>query len=138
MGRIMRLAAARFALFIAALLAIATFAHADAPAPVYSSWQMLGRLASDISVTNTSAATALPTGGGVTAEICNQGSTDAYVSFGAANTVSTTAATGAWIKASTCRAFNINPYPGTNFSYVAAITASSTTTLYVETGNGNW
>ena len=112
-------------------------AQADPGAQTYHSWQSLGRLASPISVTNTSATTALPAGG-LTAEVCNQGSTDAYVSLGVDNTVTTTATTGTWIKASTCTAFNLKPEPGTTYADIAAITASSTTTLYVEVGNGNW
>jgi hypothetical protein len=120
-----------------AALFLAGAAHADPGGPTYHSWQSLGRLASPISVTNSSAATALPVGG-LTAEVCNQGTTDAYVTLGTANTITTSATTGTWIKNGTCSALNLQPSPGTKYTYIAAITASSTTTLYVEVGNGNW
>lgn len=130
----------RAAVLIAGLIAgalMAVTAAADPGGPVYQSWQMLGRLASAVSVTGTSAATALPAGG-LTARICNLGSVDAYVTLGTGDTVTTTATTGSWVKQATCMAYALRPVPGLTYSYVAAITASSTTTLYVEVGNGNW
>jgi hypothetical protein len=115
----------------------AAAAVADPGGPVYQSWQLLGRLASAISVIDTSAATALPAGG-LSARICNLGSVEAYVTLGTGNTVVTTATAGSWVKQGTCMAYALRPVPGLTYSYIAAITASSTTTLYVEVGNGNW
>ena len=119
-----------------ALLFGGVTASADPGAPTYSSWQSLGRLATPITATSTTAATALPTGG-LTAQVCNQGSVDAYVTLGTTSGVTTDATTGSWIKNGTCTPFNLRPLPNITYTYIAAITASSTTTLYVEVGLGN-
>jgi hypothetical protein len=95
-------------------------------------WASQGRISS-INVTGTTGATALP-GVGLIAWICNTGSNDAYLAFGPSS-VTVTVANGSWLKAGTCWAYDLLPF-GTLFPYVATITASSTTTLYVETGIG--
>lgn len=108
-------------------------AQQSAPTKVSESWFPQGRI-SNISVTNSSAATALPTSGFV-AKICNTGTNDAYLAFGAANTVTVSTANGSLLTAGWCWGYDLRAFGNVSL-YVAAITASSTTTLYVETGSG--
>jgi len=123
---------------LAAVALAALLAAQPARAQVVSlAWTPSGRLAAAINVTNASGATALPSGGHV-AWLCNIGSNDAYVAFGTSNSVSTTATAGSWLKQGKCANYNLYPYGngGLIYTYIAAITASSTTTIAVETGDG--
>ena len=108
------------------------------PAKVQQPWYQQGKISGGISVSNTSGATALPVSSGFTAWICNTGSNDAYLAFGSSNAVVATTTGSSWLKASTCANYDLFPSTGITapFSYIAAITASSTTTLAVETGSG--
>lgn len=97
-----------------------------------NNWAPVGGPAA-LSVTNATGNVALPSIG-PTALVCNKGSADVFVKLGAANTV-TAAVTDYWIKSSKCQIYNLKPF-GVQFTYLAAITASSTATLYIETGYG--
>lgn len=120
---------------------IALFALAPAFAQVgygkvESPWFQQGKISAGISVSASSSPTALPSAG-LVAWICNTGSTDAYLAFGRDNTVAATVNGSTWLKAGTCGNYDLLPFSGTKFSFVAAITATSTTTLTVETGIGS-
>ena len=116
------------------LLPFAAYAQTDA-APVQQGWYSQGR-AANLSVSTASANEALPTNG-FSAKLCNAGANDAYVGFGADNTAAATVAGSSFIKAGYCATFALKANQGaTRAAYVAAITNSSTTTLYVETGAG--
>lgn len=127
----------KLALIAALSIPQAPAAIAQGTANVSATWFTQGRLASNVSVTNSSARTLLPTSGLIT-WVCNVGTTnDAFIAFGG-STVSVTATTGTWLKAGTCGGYSLVPVSsgGTRAGYIAAITASSTTTLRVETGSG--
>lgn len=124
------------------LAAAAIAAVAILPSPAVSQgaygkveqpWFMQGKISGGVSVGSSSAATALPAAGQVAA-ICNTGSVDASLAFGADNTVAAVLATSTTLKAGACRSYDLLPF-GVLFKYVAAISASSTT-LTVETGIG--
>ncbi len=112
--------------------------------PTYHSWIMVGKLNSPMAVTGTTSYVQLPpaisgtTGSrGLTARICNVGSGDAYLTFGVDNTVLATINTGSWLRSGSCLPYNLQPFAGTSYSYLAAITnGADTASLYVETGMG--
>lgn len=121
---------------LALLLASPVLAQNDAPAKVEQPWFMLNKLSSPISVAATTSASALPSGG-LILWACNTGSNDAYLSFGRSNTISVTIATGTWLKAATCAAYDLFPIgASTPYTYVATIGSGGVTTVYVETGIG--
>lgn len=126
------------AVFAAALLFLAG-RNADAQSATaistYHAWNPMGRAA--LSVSNTSSNVALPSAGAlnVVAEVCNTGAVDAYAALGTSSSVTATTAAGTWVKAGNCVEYPTN-FSGTTYTYLAAITASSTTTLYIETGIG--
>ena len=114
--------------------AIAQNAAPEAP-PVASSWLPEGKISGGVSVTNSSSATALPTGGDQI-WVCNTGATnDAYIGFGG-SAVSAATTLSSWLKAGTCWTYNRRLATGNLAGYIAALTSSSTTTLTVETGIG--
>lgn len=132
------------AALLAAAVALAGLAGVDrssaqAQAPnVTVSWLPLGKIAAGVSVTTSSAATALPTTGGSTLYIFNSGSQDAFVAVGGSSvTASATAGGSTLIKAGTCANVSRLNASGQVQAYIAAITASSTTTLAVESGIGS-
>lgn len=127
-----RIAAALFACLFSISAAIA---QALQPIPIASVWLPQGRISS-ISVTTSSAATALPTTG-LTAWLCNTGSNDAFLAFGIANTITATVAAGSRLAAGGCGAYPLAPRAGVAYTYVAAIGSGGSTTIYVETGLGN-
>jgi len=127
------------AILLSGLLAAALFvsplrAQVDTPIKTAQVWQQQGRLAAAVSVTSASAATALPTTGFI-GFVCNLGSVDAAIAFGT-SAVTTTATTGARLLAGQCGAYDLKPGSAAKATHIAAITAASTTTLYVETGQG--
>lgn len=126
-----RLTALALAFALSATAALAQ--SAGGGSPVYTAWYPTGR--ATLSVSSTSASVALPSSG-PTAEICNQGATDAYLLFGLVPATTVTTSTGWLIQAGNCIAYNMKP-ASTLYTYVAAITAASTTTLYIETGQGS-
>lgn len=81
-----------------------------------------------ISVTNSSSRVTLVSGG-TTVKIQNVGTTEAFIAFGSATIVATTSNDS--VPAGSCAVYNVAPSQS-----VAAITASSTTTLRVSQGNG--
>jgi len=81
-----------------------------------------------LSVSNSSSRVALPTSG-PTALIVNTGANTAYLAFGSSSV--TAATTGILLSPGCSTAFNVNGQ-----TYIAAITASSTTTLSVTSGSG--
>jgi len=100
---------------------------------VFQNWYPTGNSPS-VSISGTSTAHLFPSTG-PTARICNNGSVDAYVNpYGVDNTVTATTS-GYWIKATTCQVFNLKPAT-VQYTYWAAITGGSSTTFYVETGQG--
>jgi len=120
-------------LAIAAALAILSspaFAQAT-PSPTVN-WAP-GAAPATLAVTGTSANVAFPSIG-PSALICNKGTADVYLAFGIDNTVTATTS-GFWLKASKCQVYALRPF-GVLFTYLAAITASSTASLYIETGLG--
>lgn len=123
----------------ALLLAVLVYGNAYAQQQSVNTqpvWYSQGRLSSPVDVTTSSAATALPAGG-FAVLLCNTGSADAYVAFGTTNAVTATTAASSWLKAGACAAYNRSPVTGTVYQYVAAITASGSTSLYVESGAGS-
>lgn len=124
-----------FAAFMGVMLQVtAAFAQGQGGgSPVYQNWFPVGTPAT-LSVTTASARVALPTGG-LTARVCNTGSTDAYVVLGADNTVVATTAAGSLLGLGKCQPFNLVPF-STRYTYIAAITGSSSTTLRIEAGLG--
>lgn len=101
---------------------------------VETPWFQQGKISGGISVSGTSSATALPAIG-LIAWVCNTGANDAYLAFGTANTVAATVNSSSWLKAGTCGNYDLFAFKSLS-TFVAAITASSTTTLAVETGTG--
>lgn len=99
------------------------------PLPIGGGFVQSARIA-DISVTNTTQNEAF----GVTANtarVCNSGATNtAYVALGG-STITVTSSNGFPITAGTCA--NLS---AVGFTYIAAITASSTTTLQISLGSG--
>jgi hypothetical protein len=132
-----------------AAAALVSFAMLAAPVQAQKSstygkveqpWYPQGKISGGISVSGTSAATALPAAG-LVAWVCNTGSTnDAYLAFGGSSIAAVVAGTtgnGTWLKASTCAPYDLfPPFASAPNTYIAAITSSSTTTLTVETGIG--
>lgn len=122
---------------IFAIAAAITMALLASPAMAQASqsptinWAPVG--IASLSVSTSSANVAMPSIG-PSALICNKGSADVYLAFGTNNTVAATTS-GFWLKASKCQVYALRPF-GTLFTYLAAITASSTATLYIETGLG--
>lgn len=112
----------------------AAFAQPASYAKVQTPWYQQGKISGGVAVTNSSAATALPAAG-LTAWICNTGSNDAYLAFGTSNAVTATTTGSSWLKSGTCGSYDLNPL-FTTFTWMASLTASSTTTLTVETGLG--
>jgi hypothetical protein len=98
------------------------------PMPIGGGFIQIAR-AADFSVTNTTANEALGTVAN-TARVCNIGSNTGYVAFGGSS-VTVTAANGFPIIAGTCA--NLS---AVGYTYIAAITASSTTTLQISLGSG--
>src|SRR5579859_7235155 len=122
----------------AALIAGLSLGHAHAqPIPVAQAWNPQGKLASPVSVSNSSSVTQLPASGNV-AWLCNTGSVDAYVAFGTTNSIAATATGSSWLKAGTCGSYLLWPLGPSNngivYTYVAMITATGTTSVNVETG----
>jgi len=102
---------------------------------VEPTWFQQGKISGGISVTNSSARTALPAAGFV-AWVCNTGSNDAYLAFGDVTVVGTVTGSS-WLKAGTCGNYDLfPPFNAAKAGYVAALTGSSTTTLTIETGLG--
>jgi hypothetical protein len=108
------------------------------PGKVEQLWFMQGKISGGVSVSNSSAPTALPASG-FAAWVCNTGSNDAYLSFGPTNAVTAAVGTSSWLKAGGCATYDLFPASGiaAPFKFVAAITATSTTALTVETGMGS-
>lgn len=99
------------------------------PLPIGGGFIQTARIA-DISVTNTTQNEALGVAAN-TARVCNSGTTNtAYVALGG-STITVTASNGFPISAGTCA--NLS---AVGFTYIAAITASSTTTLQISLGSG--
>jgi hypothetical protein len=98
---------------------------------MFSNWSGTGE--TPLSASSVSANVALPSGG-LTLRVCNQGNVDAYVKLGTAITI-TAALTDTWIPAGTCQALNLKPF-NTQYTYLAGITASGSTTLRAEAGLG--
>ena len=125
----------RFLLALAGLLFVAevAFAQVGGGTPVYQSWFPTGNSPS-VSATTSSTAHLFPSTG-PSARICNTGSQAAYINpFGINNTVAATT-NSYWLAPAACQTYNLKPST-TQYTYWAAITASSSTTLYVETGLG--
>jgi hypothetical protein len=100
-------------------------------------WQSTGRLPSATSVTATPATTQLPTGNGNVVWVCNVGVQDAYIAVGGSS-ITVSATTGTWLKAGTCGTYDLQPLSASQpiYGYIAAVTATSTTNLEIETGLG--
>jgi hypothetical protein len=99
-------------------------------------WYQQGKISGGAAVTSASSRTALPTIG-LLAWVCNTGANDAYVAFGDV-TVTATATGSSWLKSGACATYDLFPFfNASRANYIAAITASSTTTLTVETGIGS-
>jgi hypothetical protein len=98
----------------------------------YTNWAPVGRASLTAGVATSRVA--LPSIG-PTAIICNQdGAIDAFIQFGSVS-VNAVLATSFWLPHATCRAYNLRPF-GVTYTHVAAITASATAVLYIETGVG--
>lgn len=139
MNRIKSFSTAALVAAIAWFGAGAALAQPAVYAKVSAVWFQQGKISGGISVSNSSAATQLPNSGGVPVGligwICNTGSNDAYLAFGTTSGVTATVTGSSWLKNGTCAAYDLQAFTTVN-KYVAAITASSTTTLTVETGIG--
>lgn len=132
----MRFLVAVLALLLCAVGGTPPVSAQNASEKVRQPWLMLSKLASPISVTTSSAVTQLPSLG-LALWACNTGTNDVYLGFGTANTVSVTVATGSWLKAGTCAAYDLYP-PGVAgpYTYAAIIGSGGSTTVYVEAGVG--
>lgn len=128
-----KLAAYLFTVALAFQLLVGSAFAQVGNAKVAEIWTSQGRVA-NITANTTSAAAILPAAGSV-AFLCNTGSIDAYVGFGASS-VAVTVAGGSLLRAGQCGAYDLLPFGGTRSAYVATITGSSTTTIYVEAGQG--
>lgn len=84
-----------------------------------------------MSVSSTSSNIGLPPGGG-TIVVDNTGTIDAYVAFDGSNALAVTTTTGFRVPAGLQRQFNLQQ----GQTFIAAITASSTTTLSLSPGSG--
>jgi len=120
-------------LLLAALVALATVALSyGQTTPTPPGYAVLGGQTT-LAVTNSSANAALPASvvpyGAVT--IYNKGANDAYVALGVDNTAAATTASTLVVAGT-----SITIYAGSASTYLAAITASSTTTLVVYQGTG--
>lgn len=97
-------------------------------------WMQFGSNAT-LSIGSTSASVALPAAGSVppppNIRVCNTGGNDAYVAFGGAGVVATSA--NSYVKASTCQLFA----PPSSATTLAAIASTSTSTLEIEAGTGS-
>lgn len=127
------LGSAEVALVVSFLMITSSFAQSSY-SKVEVPWYQQGKISGGISVSNTSAATLLPTAGQI-AWVCNTGSNDAYIAFGS-SAVTATSTGSSWLKASACASYDLYPFRSAP-AYLAAITGSSTTNLTVETGIGS-
>lgn len=103
-------------------------------------WIMKSRLSAAINVTAASLATALPaspaaTLGAAIAWVCNTGTKDVYIAFGASDGV-VTADNGAFVKAGSCRAFALQ-YSNVGTHILTICGGTDTTTVTVEVGTGD-
>ena len=137
------------ALLIASnFLAISAFAQYGPGNPVYQSWLSYGNITVNPTIAVTSTVVQLPaaavsgtTGGaGLTAKFCNLATAgaDIYLTFGTANTVTAAANSGARLAFGTCGAFNLQPFAGVHYTYMAGICVgpACSAQIYVETGVG--
>src|ERR1019366_10319606 len=120
---------------VAALLALAAssspaIAQAS-PSPTVN-WAP-GALPASLSVGTPTAYVAFPSIG-PSALICNKGGADVFLAFGTDTTVVATTS-GFWLKSTKCQIYALKPF-GVLWKYLAAVTASATATLYIETGLG--
>lgn len=121
-------------LALLAALCLPAYAQQGGGTPTYTNWYPTAVIPST-AVTSVTAATAY-TSIGPTAMICNTGSVDAYINpFGTSGSVVATVANSK-LAANTCKNYNLKPF-STQFTHFAAITATGSTTLYVETGLGS-
>jgi hypothetical protein len=120
-------------LALAALVAPATAQVNTGGTQFFANWSMQG--STSLAVTDTSDNVALPTVG-PTAMVCNRGADDAYLTFGASAAVEATEATGTLLQAGNCAAYNLKPI-NSQWTHLAAITATGATTLHIETGYGH-
>jgi hypothetical protein len=125
----------RLALVLAAIGGLALpAAAAPGAAPTYTAWAPIGRAALSAGATTGN----VQLGGGAVAYVCNDSATvDAFLAFGTDNTVAATVAGSYRLRAGVCKSFELNPVPGTFYSWLAGITTSGTASLYVETGIGS-
>lgn len=126
-----------YAILGTALLLLGGLSHAHAQvgggSAVYTNW--FPQANSPSTSVSTSSAAHLYPGIGPSASICNRGTVDIYVNpFGTSNSV--VATTNSYlIIAGACRSYNLKPST-TQYTYWAAITASGSSTVYLETGLG--
>lgn len=120
-------------LFAFLALTGAALAQVQGGTAVYTNWYPTGNSPS-VSISSVSTAHLFPSIG-PTARVCNVGAHDVYINpFGVNNSVVATT-NNFWIQSGTCQNFNLKPLI-TQYTYFAAITSSSTTSLYIETGQG--
>ena len=126
---------------LAAALALAAIlpARAQVAAPnVAVTWLPIGKMASGISVTTSASSAAALPAGGESLYIFNTGAQDAFVAIGGASVAASTTAGGSTlVKAGTCANINRRNQGNVVQNYISAITATSTTTLAVESGVGS-
>lgn len=116
-----------------AFWAVPALAQTNGGTPVFQNWFVTGDSPA-VSITSSTTAHAFPSTG-PTARICNAGANTAYINTkGVDNTVVATT-NDLKLQAGECQAYNLRPLQ-LQYLYFAAITGSSTTTLYVETGVG--
>lgn len=119
-------------------LAFAAAAQTQPPIMTAQVWLPQSRLAAPVTVNSVSSVAALPSPGFI-AFICNLGSQDAYLAFGTSGSLTVSTTTGSWLKAQGCGSYSLVPNPGNISpvnSFIAAITVSGSTTLYIEAGQG--
>lgn len=102
---------------------------------VGQTWSPTGRGA-DLAVTGTTSNVALPTtGAGTAVNVCNTGSVDAYINLGTSVAVVATTAAGYLVSAGQCNTYDLKPFQ-TQQTYLAAITATGSTTIKTTVGLG--
>jgi len=101
--------------------------------PVYTNWYPTGNIPS-AAITTSSSAHLFPSIG-PTAHVCNRGNVDAFINPQGTSNAVTSTTNSFLLPAGACINYNLKPST-TQYTYWAAITASGSTTLYVETGQG--
>jgi hypothetical protein len=112
--------------------------------PTYSNWGPMG--VATLALSTASVSVAIPctqtptscTGGQIakTVKVCNTGDVDAYIAFGNSSVVASSSSY--WLRGGKCIAYNPQPFASPAlYTFLAAITLTGSTSLYIESGVGS-